>query len=433
MRRLSSKSSLATFLVVLASCSVVSCTSVRLDYELASFDREIQRLGGLIAADSTNAAAQRELGVIYVKSGHVEEGLEYLRYSHALDPDNDATQFYLGLAFELVGDRDNSLALYEQYTTHARLSPYRSRMRGRYEWLSREKATAELQSRLRDEASLGLTSSDAVAVFPFTFQGTDERFAPLGLGLAELLMIDLLQVAEIKLVERTRLQALLDEIAFSEGVGADLRNGPRSGRLIGAGILVVGSFNLLPNDELSVETTIVDLKSPDSPVSIRRTDNLDDLFRLQKELVFAILDGLGVTPTPVERKQIEDVPTSNLQAFLAFSRGIENQRAGRLQAAAASYRRAANLDPNFAPAIDRNEAVEGLVLTKGDGQDTLDNLLRGEGSGAVDITDERIRKLGANIHANVVPGPDRRNPIEPFLAPPSIPDPPPPPANKRNR
>jgi hypothetical protein len=77
------------------------------------------------------------------------------------------------------------------------------------------------------------------------------------------------------------------------------------------------------------------------------SDRLDQLFAMEKTLVFDLLDRMGVTLSPAERRAISERPTADLQAFLSFSRGLEAEDRGDATAAARFFESAAVRDPGF--------------------------------------------------------------------------------------
>lgn len=56
---------------------------------------------------------------------------------------------------------------------------------------------------------------------------------------------------------------------------------------------------------------------------------------------------MGVQLTPAEQEAINQRPTQNIQAFLAYSRGLEAEDRGDYGAAQAAYNDAVTLDPSF--------------------------------------------------------------------------------------
>ena len=82
---------------------------------------------------------------------------------------------------------------------------------------------------------------------PFRYTGSDTTLRPLERGLAAIVVTDLSRVRRLRLVERERLQVLLDELQLAASGRVDPASGARSGRLIGAGQVVQGQFAEVPS------------------------------------------------------------------------------------------------------------------------------------------------------------------------------------------
>lgn len=398
----------------------------------ADYANAERRLQARIAADPTDAEALRDLGIIHLRTGRYPGAAEHLQQAFAHGADDPKTLLHLGLANETMGKRQTALRLYEKYAEVSRLSPYRRLMEGRYHALSRRIAQEEIRQRLREEAQFGgETSPRILAVVPFGYLGDDAQFAPLGRGLAEMLTIDLGRVPGLQLVERVRLQTLLDELELGRNDAVDPSTAPRVGRLLGAGRLVGGSYNVIAGSDLSVDAAIVSAESAAMPDVESRSGSLGDLFRLQKDVAFALIEELGYSLTPEQREEIERQPTQNLQAFLAFSRGLQDEDAGNFEAAAQHFEQAQQLDPNFDLAAERFDAADGMSDASGTAEEVIaeasvEDVIVEE---PIDLVDLRAQKLGESVGANLVPGQDARKPFAEASGAGAVrlPDPPPPP------
>jgi hypothetical protein len=139
---------------------------------------------------------------------------------------------------------------------------------------------------------------------------------------------------------------------------------------------------------------------------------------LEKNLVFDVIAQMGIALTPVERERIQRVPTRNLQAFLAYSKGLEREGAGDYQAASTFFRQSANLDPNFAPVKGKAEAADALTVAAGGGgaisaAHKIDPPIRPEFIGSTqELITDRFAILGGSIGSSFVPGQDNRKPAD---------------------
>jgi hypothetical protein len=91
------------------------------------------------------------------------------------------------------------------------------------------------------------------------------------------------------------------------------------------------------------------------------TNSIDAIFALQKQFVFRIFDQLGIALTPAERQLVDRQATTNLDAFLAYSRGLAAADDGRFEDAARFFDNARTLDPNFSAAAARFGAAQAAA------------------------------------------------------------------------
>src|SRR5690242_1716236 len=75
-------------------------------------------------------------------------------------------------------------------------------------------------------------SARSLGIAPFAVGAADTALAPLAYGLADLLMTDLARSAQLRVVDRLRLDALLREVQLVEAGRVDLATAPRVGRLV---------------------------------------------------------------------------------------------------------------------------------------------------------------------------------------------------------
>src|SRR5690606_605867 len=89
--------------------------------------------------------------------------------------------------------------------------------------------------------------------------------------------------------------------------------------------------------------------------SASESNALDRIFDLEKALVLSVIEELGITLTPAERESIEQRPTRSVQAFLAYSRGLQASDAGRLDEAQSFFDNARAIDPGFGAALQKSQ------------------------------------------------------------------------------
>lgn len=220
---------------------------------------------------------------------------------------------------------------------------------------ARQALAEEARLAIQAEASLSTLPAvpNTIAVLPWTYLGTDPELKPLERGLAHLLVTDLAKVGRLTLLERTRVQALTDELALTDSARVAPATAARSGRLLRAADVLQGAIHETGRGTVRLDASVVATSTSTIRATGTASDRLDQLFTLEKVIVFDLLDRMGVTLSPAERRAISERPTADLQAFLAFSRGLEAEDRGDAAAAARFFESASARDPGFRAARNR--------------------------------------------------------------------------------
>lgn len=293
------------------------------------------------------------LGVAYFKAGRYENARPVLDSAVARDSSNGVAQIYLGMTAEQLGDFATARAAYTRYIAVSNDRELKATAQERLALVGRRELEYQARQALAHEAEFAQMppESNTVAVMPFSYSGTDSTIQPLGRGLAQLLVTDLVKSRQIRVLERERMQAILDEMKISDSAQADPSTALRSGRLLRAADVVQGSLSTLPGNQLRVDAAVVDVAGARVKASAGNQDQLDRLFELEKTLAFRVFNNLGIQLSPAEQEAINQRPTQNVQAFLAYSRGLVAQDRGDFGAAQQDFNQAAVLDPGFQAAV----------------------------------------------------------------------------------
>ena len=323
----------------------------------------IARLEAARQRSPQSVPALRALGIAYYKAQRYQEAAPVLERARTLDPRDGLSSLYSGLAAEALQDLTGARRAYEAYLTYGVSRRTKEQIRARLVALARQEAVAAAKAAVADEARLATVPGSplTIAVPPLTFRGTDTTLKPLERGLAELLITDLSRSAKLTVVERDRMQALADEIALGSGGAVDSESAVRAGRLIQAGTLVNGLILQQGTTGLTLDARLVSVADGRFGEGTTVTNTLDALFAMEKQLAFGLFERLGVQLTPAERQLVERRPTTNLNAFLAYSRGLQAADDGRFEDAARYFDDARSIDPGFGLAALRAQATTAAV------------------------------------------------------------------------
>lgn len=328
----------------------------------------LARLEQARASRPNDAAVVRNLGIAYYKAKRFADARTQLQQAAKLDPRDGTTALYLGLADEQLKDVAGARAAYQSYIRYGRTSRVRRQLEARLAALTRQELQVQAKAAVAQEQQLATQpgSPKTVAVMPLHFTGSDSTLQPLERGLAELITTDLSRSHELTVVERARLQALLDEIALQKAGQTDSSTNVRAGRIIQAGRIVSGQI-AQSAQRLRVDAAIVNTQTAAVSSGAATESSLDQLFTMEKTIVLQLFDSLGVRLTTAERNAIEQRPTRSLQAFLAYSRGLRLEDQGLYDDAARSFNDAVRIDPSFGQARQRgaeaSAAAVGAVMT----------------------------------------------------------------------
>lgn len=332
-----------------------------------------------------SAAVNRALGIAYHQLHLYPEARAALETASRLDPKDGTTSLYLGMTAEAQNDLPAAKRAYSSYLEFGRTSRVRAQLQSRLAALSRRELALEAKAAVKQESALGTVAGSprTVAVLPLRFTGSDSSLRPLERGFADLLTTDLARSAQLTLVERGRLQALLDEVKLQSSGATDAASNVRAGRLLRAGRLVQGSLLQLPGSQLRVDAAVVSVPTTEIQGIAQGTDQLDELFSLEKRIALDLFRELGVTLTVAERTAMEQRPTRSLAAFVAYSRGLVAEDEGRYDDAGRFYNDAMRLDPGFGAAQQRSTEVQAISAGSAVTSETIETSLLGTQEGSV--------------------------------------------------
>ena len=294
-------------------------------------------------------------------------------------PNNRVAETYLGLSYEGMEQFDSARTIYTTLLATKPSGEVGRLLNGRLTLLARKELHAAARTSLAHETELSRTPPDpnTVAVFPFRYTGQDTTLRPLERGLAALVVSDLSHVRRLRLVERERLQALIDEMKLAASGRVDPATGARSGHLVGAGQVVQGQFQEAPGTNIRLDATMVRAGDAQIAATGSGRDALSQLFDLEKSVVFQLLTKTGIPLSPAESIAISERPTKDLQAFLLYSRGLESQDKGDFRAAGADFKAAAQRDPSFQAAAQQSQSSDAASSASGTPDNTLASVVGG--------------------------------------------------------
>lgn len=303
-------------LIALAACSGNSGPAPVTPAEVVSLEKERAKF-------SDDPEVLNRIGIRYYEGKEWSRALETLSISFQLRHSFTAA-VYLGLSNEATGHFDHAEAYYRAAAPLTLTPAQRRELDRRLAGLGRSRLRYETRLAIARESTLTATPPEpgTIAVLPWAYVGADESLRPLGYGVAHLVITDLSKVEALRLVERERVQILLDELELASGGRVEPRTAARAGRLLRAERVVQGLVRQT-RDGVELEATVVRTSDGVVEATSSASDKLERLFGLEKTVVLGLLERLAVPVSPAELRAITERPAQDLQAFLVASRGLE--------------------------------------------------------------------------------------------------------------
>jgi TolB-like protein len=295
----------------------------------------------------TDQEKQADPTALY-EAGQYQQVIDLLKGQKFLPP---SAALYLGLSQLRLENLDDAILAWKGYVETNPGSEAAREIAG-YTTLLLQEASQRLAKKAQEEESAITTNPpdpNAIAVSPFLNLGSPD-LAPLSKGLAQMVMTDLSLVPSLKVVERIRLQAVVDELKLAQSGLVEEASAAKAGRLLGAGNIATGSFLDLQQEEIHLDTRITQTETGKSLMAHKTEGKLDLFYQVQKNMVFKILCGLGRCPESLDPsvvQALEKVHTTSLEAFLLYSKGLDLLDQGRYREAAQAFYLALEKDPNF--------------------------------------------------------------------------------------
>lgn len=211
-------------------------------------------------------------------------------------------------------------------------------------------------------------SAPTVAVLYFTNSAlvNHEQYAPLSKGIADMLVTQLAQNPGLRVVERDRLQSILEELDLHQSERVDDETAVRIGRVLGARHMLMGVFVIDMSQNMRMDIRAVNVETSQVEYVETVQGKSENVLGLIAELGRKVNGGLRLPAIPVsqERRQSDRqqtsavAPADQYRAFYLVSKSIEEQDRRNFPGAIALLREALEVYPEFERAKVRLAMLE---------------------------------------------------------------------------
>jgi TolB-like protein len=205
-----------------------------------------------------------------------------------------------------------------------------------------------------------------VAVWPFanggSFGSDPWDYTSLEVGLQQMLITELAQNSELRLINRSRIREIIEELELGQTEYVAPGTTAQVGQLVGAKYMVVGSF-VDANGTMRLDARVDNVETSEilNETAGKVQDDRENLLSMVVELGVKIVESVDLPPLPSEvvdeRKSLGLTAETARTYFMALRR----DDAGDLDEARQLYRRVVSEAPKYTPARVRLEQLGGQV------------------------------------------------------------------------
>lgn len=254
-------------------------------------------------------------------------------------------------------DLDAAIVAWRQYAAIAPVHLAQTRkVRGHLTLLERESARRFAKQVAAREKSAAHVPSDRlhIALFPFQNQGPQAAGPATGSfnrALMAMIAVDLGRVPSLTVLEREKIDHLLQELKLADSGLVDPATASTGGRLLGAGTVIAGSvYNESGptgpgSGRYKINTAVSDVVAGRVIGAQEADGSQDEFFRLQKRIVYGILESLDIKDLPAA---VHVIHTRSWQAYARFAAGLKLLAEDRFDEAREAFYAALEFDPGFA-------------------------------------------------------------------------------------
>lgn len=210
------------------------------------------------------------------------------------------------------------------------------------------------------------TTTNSIAVLNFNNNSQQTELDPLQKGLALMLITDLAKVEQIQVVERVRMQALLDEMDLSPVAPEDDETIFRVGKLLATYYVTRGNIITEQADNLLINLSLLDVPFTSGIDLPPAAGTVETLIQMEKSLLFNIIQQMNIELTPGKRAELEEPMSSDTAALLDLFQGLDFSDKDQYAEAAEMYEQALVKDPDLKIAESGLQELNDMGLVAAD-------------------------------------------------------------------
>lgn len=189
-------------------------------------------------------------------------------------------------------------------------------------------------------------NAKTIAISYFDNSSGDAKYNALSKGIADMLITDLSKVKGVNIVEREKLEKLIQEIKLGQSKYFDPATAQKLGKGLGAQNILTGSFYFLDNT-LRIDARLIDVQTGGIILAEQVTGNKNSFFSLHQQLATLLAKNLNVPYNPDLSGFYKLNEPVELTAVVNYSNAIELQDQGMAEDAEVLLEKTIKTYPKF--------------------------------------------------------------------------------------
>lgn len=193
-------------------------------------------------------------------------------------------------------------------------------------------------------------------------QESKERLGDLGMGLAQMLEIGFMNVGSLDVIERQKLDYLINEHELAQGGPVDQQTAIKAGKLLSAHLMVFGSIiELDKSNKIKLAFRVTEVETSRNLVGFQLDGKRGDYYEMIEQATEELCKRLDIALSDETKDLIEQSGTKSSSAMEEYAAGLRYERQHKYNEAYQHFQAAVELDPEFGEARTKMQVYKPLV------------------------------------------------------------------------
>ncbi len=200
-----------------------------------------------------------------------------------------------------------------------------------------------------------------IAILDFKNRSVDDKdkYDPLEKGFAELMIDQLNGSVNLKVIERERIQWILDEIGLENDPNKfDQSSAVRVGKQLGVHSILLGSFFKVKGT-MKLTARLVKVETSEILATEQANGDADEFFEIAETLSLKVAKKINASLTKADIEKGSE--TKSLDAMMSYSEGLVLLEKGNYKGAYDKFMQALQIDPKYDKAKMKADSLKPLL------------------------------------------------------------------------